>query len=131
MEESFWSQFKWGLVLGGQGFARKVRARIEAGRESGGRRALRERETWAEVVRAAENARGERWEESAGRHGDPGLAMALYVARRCSGLTLRALGEGAGGMDYTAVSMAVKRFELRLRKEEALRRMSDRLSQEP
>jgi len=56
--------------------------------------------------------------------------MALYVARRCTGLTLRALGEAAGGMDYTAVSMAVKRFEERLARDEALRRMVERLLRE-
>jgi REP element-mobilizing transposase RayT len=127
LEESFWSQLKWSLVLGGASFARKVKARLEAGPESWGRRALRGRKKWSEVVRALEQARGERWAEFAGRHGDPGLAMALYVARRRTGLTLRALGEAAGGMDYTAVSMAIKRFEQRLTKEKALRRMTERL----
>lgn len=88
---------------------------------------MREGKSWAGVVRAEEEARGEKWEEFAGRHGDAGLAMALYVARRCTGLTLRALGEAAGGMDYTAASMAVKRFEQRLLKEKPLRQMTDRL----
>lgn len=68
--------------------------------------------TWAEVG-AVEAARGERWKEFAGRHGDPGRALALHVAQRCTGLTLGELGEAAGGMDYTAVSMAVKRLEER------------------
>jgi len=72
-------------------------------------------------------ARGERWAEFAGRHGDPGLAMALFVGRRCTGMTLRALGEAAGGMDYTAVSMAIKRFEQRLAKERTLRSLTQRL----
>jgi REP element-mobilizing transposase RayT len=127
LQESFWSQLKWGLVLGGESFARKMRAHLESSRESSGRRALRARKTWAEVVRALEKARGQRWAEFSGRHGDPGLAMALYVARRSTGLTLRALGEAAGGMDYTAVSMASKRFERRLPKEKELRTMTNRL----
>jgi hypothetical protein len=79
------------------------------------------------VVRGLERARGERWAEFAGRHGDPGLAMALYVARRCTGLTLRQLGQEAGGMDYTAVSMAIKRFEQRLGRDRGLCRMTERL----
>ena len=87
---------------------------VAAGRESPGRAAWRERTTWSEVVRSLERARGEPWGEWAGRHGDPGLAMALYVARRRTGLTLRELGEAAGGMDYTAVSMAIKRCGERL-----------------
>lgn len=127
LEESLWSQLKWGLVLGGEGFAQKVRARISANRESSGRRALRRRGSWAEVVRAVEQARREPWEQFAGRHGDAGLAMALYVARRRTGLTLRALGEAAGGMDYTAVGMAIKRFEQRLAGEKALRAMVEPL----
>jgi REP element-mobilizing transposase RayT len=130
LDESFWSQLKWGLVLGGESFACKVRAQIEAKREHSGRRALRGRCSWAEVVRAVEKARGEPWAQFAGRRGDPGLAMALYVARRCTGLTLRALGEAAGGMDYTAVGMAIKRFEQRLAKEKALRGMIERLLEE-
>ena len=67
------------------------------------------------------------WKEFAGRHGDPGLALALYVGRRCTGMTLRALGQAAGGMDYTAVSMAIKRFEQRLPAERKLRHLAQRL----
>ena len=130
LEESLWSSLKWGLVLGGESFARKVRAQVAPVRENNGRRALRGRRTWAEVVRALERARGERWAEFAGRHGDPGLAMALYVARRCTGLTLRELGQQAGGMDYTAVSMAVKRFAQRLGREPTLRKLTGRLLRE-
>ena len=54
----------------------------------------------------------------------------MYAGRRCTGMTLRALGEAAGGMDYTAVSMAVKRFEARLSHDKALRRMVERLLRE-
>jgi len=127
LQESLWSQLKWGLVLGGENFAQKLRRQIPDERESSARRALRERKNWAEVVRAVELARGEKWTEFATRHGDPGLAQALYVARRRTGLTLRALGEAAGGMDYTAVSMAIKRFEQRLAQDKALRQMTERL----
>lgn len=49
---------------------------------------------------------------------------------RCTGLTLRELGEAAGGMDYTAVSMAVKRLEERLGSDKVLRRMAERLLEE-
>ena len=104
LEESMWSGLKWGLVLGGESFAEQIRAQLKTSRESSGRRELRKRRSWREVVRAVEAARGERWEEFAGRHGDPGLALALYVGRRCTGMTLRALGEAAGGMDYAPVA---------------------------
>jgi putative transposase len=126
-QETCWSQLKWGFVLGGESFARKVRGQVAIHRESSGRRALRARKEWSEVVRAVERLRGERWSAFAERHGDPGLALTLYVARRSTGLTLRALGEAAGGMDYTAVSMAIKRFEQKLPRNAALRRMSQKL----
>ena len=82
------------------------------------------------MVRAVERARGERWEAFAARRGDPGLALALYVARRCTGMTLRALGEAAGGMDYNAAGMAISRFERRLAKDGSLRRLTERILNE-
>ncbi len=109
------------MVLGGEEFARQMQKSLKVNRESSGRRGLRGRRSWAEVVRAVEQARGERWEAFAWRRGDPGLALALSVARRCTGLTLRSLGEAAGGMDYNAVGMAIKRLEQRVAKEPALR----------
>ena len=125
-----WSRLRWGLVLGGEGFARKVQETLKVGRESSGRRAVRGRRSWGEVVRAVEQVRGEKWEAFASRRGDPGLALALYVGRRCTGLTLRALGEAAGGMDYNAVGMAISRLERRLSREGPLRRMAERILDE-
>jgi len=130
LEESLWSQLKWGLVLGGQSFAQRVRQQLQIDREHAGRAALRSRWTWDGVVRAVERVRRQRWAQFAQRHGDPGLAMALYVARQRTGLTLRALGQAAGGMDYTAVGNAIKRFEQRLATDRILRRTTDRLLKE-
>jgi len=56
--------------------------------------------------------------------------MALYVARQRTGLTLRALGQAAGGMDYTAVGMAIERFEPRPAANAILRRTTERLLKE-
>ena len=56
-------------------------------------------------------------------HGDPGLATALYVARRGTGLTLRQLGQDAGGIDY----VALKRLEQRLSRDANLRQLANRL----
>ncbi len=130
LEESLWSQLRWGLVLGGERFARKVQEGLKVGRESTGRRAARGRKAWGEVVRAVEKARGEKWKAFARRRGDPGLALTLYVGRRCTGLTLRELGEAAGGMDYNAVGMAISRLERRLSKDSPLRRMAERILSE-
>ncbi len=130
VEEPLWENVKWGLVLGGVRFAEQMRERLKPARESSGRRALRRRRSWAEVVRRVEQARGEGWEAFATRHGDAGLGMALYVARRCTGLSLRELGANAGGMDYSAVGAAIKRFAQRMEKEGTLRVKTTKLLEE-
>ena len=72
-------------------------------------------------MRAVEKTRGDKWEEFANRHGDEGLGMGFYVARRCTGLTLRQLGMSAGSMDYSAVAASIKRFAQRLQRENSVR----------
>jgi hypothetical protein len=46
--------------------------------------------------------------------------LLLWALRRYSGLSLREIGEAVGGMDYTAVSMAIKRFERKSNNQEYL-----------
>ncbi|MBU1693509.1 MAG: hypothetical protein KKC51_06050 [Verrucomicrobia bacterium] len=72
---------------------------------------LRKEVKWEEVVRAVEKTKGESWDAFADRHGDWGRDLALWVARRRAGMTLRNLGVVAGGMDYSAVSEAIRYFE--------------------
>lgn len=54
--------------------------------------------------------------------GDWAKPLLLWALRRYSGMTLKGIGETVGGMDYTAVAMAMKRFETRAEKEPDLRR---------
>ncbi len=77
-----------------------------------------------------ETARGEKWAQFAHRHGDSGLALALSIARRCTGLRLRALGEAVGGMEYKVVSMQIRRFEQRLTKEKSLAKFTHKVLNE-
>lgn len=127
VEESIWEGVRWGMVLGSERYAEQVRGLLAPTRESRGRRMLRVRRSWAEVVEAVERRRGEKWEAFRDRHGDWGRDLVIYVARRECGMTLRELGERAGGMDYTAVSMAGKRLERRLKDDAALRRHASAL----
>ena len=81
------------IAVGADGFANKVKQGLGiVPREWSGKRELRGRKTFAEVVQA--------------------------VARECTGLTLAELGEAAGGMDYAAVSEAVRRVAFRRRPSE-------------
>lgn len=42
--------------------------------------------------------------------------MALWIARTRGGMTLAELGKNIGGVDYSAVSEAIRRFERKQRK---------------
>lgn len=56
------------------------------------------------------------------RHGDSGAAMAMWLARRCTGLTLQEIGDALGGRGYAAVGMAIRRFERRAKQDRAMGR---------
>ena len=109
--ENPWSRLRWGVVLGGEAFAEAVRKGAAVSRETQGRHALRREVRWPEVVKAVEDVHGEAWADFADRYGDWGRDLALWIAHRRSGLTLRELGVHAGGMDYSAVSEAIRTFE--------------------
>lgn len=109
--EDIWSKLKWSAVLGSESFARAMRSKAHVLRETHGRKDLRREVTWEEVVKAVETVKGESWEKFGNRYGDWGRDLALWIARRRAGLTLRELGEQAGGMDYSAVSEAIRQFD--------------------
>ncbi len=73
------------------------------------------------IVAVVEQIKGEAFADFRNRHGDWGLGVVLYLARRCSGMTLSQLGELAGGMAYKAVFAQVKYTEKRLDKDATLR----------
>ena len=103
--------------------------RVGLGRETGAKRALRARVAMGEVIQAVEAVKGESWQQFGTRHGDTGAALAMWAARRCTGLTLCEIGEGTGGRDYAAVGMAIMRLDQRLKHDRSLRTQVDRLSQ--
>jgi hypothetical protein len=83
--------------------------------------ALARHVAWSQIIAALEEAKGERWAEFGGRHGDWGRDAALWLGRRRGRLKLAELGELAGGLDYAAVGQAVSRFGKRLANEAKLR----------
>jgi chromosomal replication initiation ATPase DnaA len=60
-------------------------------------------------------------------HGNGALGTALYLARKHSDKTLRELGGLAGGMQYPAVTMAIRRLAKRLETDKALARKVKRV----
>jgi len=128
-QEDIWSKLRWGTVLGSERFGEEMRKRLKVNRETPGRRRTRERKAWEEVVGAVEKAKGERWDEFRDRHGDWGRDMVLAVARRCTGMTLRELGNRVGDMDYAAVSEAIRHLERRQMPRRDLREARKRVEQ--
>ena len=94
------------------------------GRETAGKRELRRRITIEGVFRAVAKVKGGEWSEVLGKRGDWGIPLARWLARRYCGLTLREIGEAAGGMDYAAASIALKRFESKLETDRELKKAS-------
>lgn len=63
------------------------------------------------------------------RH-DWGRDLALWAGRRYSGRILGEIGEKVGGLDYTAVSMAIKRLEAKAQEDRVIRSALKRLKKE-
>jgi REP element-mobilizing transposase RayT len=115
-----------GFALGTEAFRSRIRQIGKGGREVSGTPKLRARVSFGDVVGAVERLRGEKASEFMDRRGDWGRPLVLWAARRYTGLTLREIGEAAGGMDYTAVAMAIRRFEDKSRTDTQLQRLMAR-----
>ena len=71
---------------------------------------------------------GTEWELAKEAHGSGALAAALYVSRHYSDHSLRELGRSVGGMQYPAVTMAIRRFEKRLAMDKTVVKRVNRVS---
>jgi hypothetical protein len=102
-------------------------------KEQTGRRQFARTTSLEQIVALVESKRGMKWGAFSERHGDWGRDLVLYLARKRSGLTLRQISDGLGGLDYRAAAKAVQRFEAtllsdrerRLLAEQCLSEMSD------
>ena len=110
------------LVLGGKDFVARVRKMLAGDRNE--QKSLREMEKppvdWERIISAIEKLWEEPWKEVSGRHGDPGRELAMLIARRYAGMSLREIGKAVGGLKYPAVSEAVRRTSARLETDRAL-----------
>jgi len=123
VEASSGEAFRDALAIGSAAFAQRVKALGKAaglGRETVGKRQVAARVRLEAIVRAVEQVKGEPWDSFCARYGDPGAALVMRLARRYTGLTLREIGAAVGGLDYAAVSMAIKRQQQRVPRDAAL-----------
>ena len=120
-KEEYRSRIRWGLVLGGERFARKVRGKVRLCWETAGRKELARRRSFEEIVGIVEQMKGESWSVFRDRYGDWGRDVVLWAGRKYGGMTLKQLGTASGGMDYVAAAAAVRRIAERSRAESRLR----------
>jgi putative transposase len=116
------------FALGGEAFRAEIRKLVKGGREIVEPTGLASRPTWPEFVRKVERVMDEKAESFMNRRGSFGKPLLLWLARRYGGMTLREAGAAAGGMDYTAVAMSIKRLELRARGDAKLRKLQEVLA---
>jgi REP element-mobilizing transposase RayT len=117
------------FALGSESFRAQVRKLARHGREAAEPRRLARRLTWEEVLERVASVTREEPDVYMRQRGQPGRALALWAARRFGGMTLSETGKAAGGLDYTAVAMAVKRLEQRVDQDRRWRDLMRQLQQ--
>lgn len=123
LPECPWDDLVGSVVLGGQEeLAKLMRGWRGDRREVAGAGGLRGRASFDEIRAVVAAIKDERWEAFADRRGDWGRDLALYLGREEGGMRLRELGEAVGGMDYSAVSVAIRRLCERMARDKVLRR---------
>jgi len=131
-EESLWGRFRQTVAVGSEAFAEQVRraARGKTVREWSGRGKLAEPAKWEAVVAAVEREFGMPWRSVCEAYGNGGRELAFRLGHRLCGLTLRELGSRAGGVDYSAVSVALRIFGRKMEKDRVLRKLCRRVEEE-
>lgn len=104
------------FAFGTETFKRQIHAvGREQGREIAGRRELKPRASFEKMVKIAEKITGERLATSLRRRGSTIKPLAMWAGRKLCGMTLQEVGRHLDGMDYNAVSMALRRWEAKLK----------------
>jgi len=129
--EGKYAEWRGRLIIGTQRFLERTGAMLKGEyREQPQRKQLEHWKQFEEVAGVVAEAKGERWEQFCNRHGDWGRDMALLLGRRYSGMSLKELGSKAGGLDYGAVSEAIRRMERRIKSDRKLNELYGRCRHE-
>lgn len=119
---TLWDGLRVGVVLGVGKFAQRMLA-VVTGEEKlvpRVRKAARARPNLAIVVRAVEDAKGERLSGFKERQGDWGRDAVLWLGQEAAGSKLKELAQWAGGLDESSVSVAIARLRRRAQKDKKL-----------
>ena len=121
VSEPFQEKLKTGMALGTEKFLRKIRALCKAGRETSGKKVLRQRVDFDELVKSVEKLKKEKYDKITSMRNDWGKPLIMWGARMFCGMTLREIGDRIGNLDYGAVAMTIRRFEKKSKKDQFLR----------
>jgi len=112
------------VLLGRPEFVAQMRKRLrgDQDQQTGLRRASKDALTWTQIVQAVTKTWDRPWEELLHARGCGARETALFLGRTRARLTLKELGSLSGGLHHNAVSIAVRRFSLRLQKDRPLQR---------
>jgi REP element-mobilizing transposase RayT len=113
------------FAVGSAEFVERARTLAKTGREVVESAGFRKRVSWADLVRCVEEVTSEPLAAAVKRRGSVCRGLLLWAARRYGRMTLREIGEATGGVDYTAVSMAIKRFEDRAKQDPSVQVLMD------
>ena len=118
------------MLLGPREFVERMKKLLEGDHreQTGIRKAKEGNLNWETITSAISEVWGQDWEVLRAGYGTGALAAALYFGRNYSDRTLRELGQLAGGMQYPAVTMAIRRFGKRLESDKSLAKKVKRLN---
>ena len=116
------------VALGNAAFLDALKRRFgkRKHRENVGRRKLAQKLSLETILSAVEEVKKEPRENWLRRHGDEGKWLVLLLARHRAGQTLRELGDALGGLDYSAVSVGIRRYQKKLKDQPQARRIYKR-----
>ena len=121
--ETDWkAQVKYTVFLGSAEFVAQMRKLLRGDRDqqTGVRRGALEALTWTQIVQAVSNVWNEPWEELLSARGTGARQTALFIGRIRGRLSLKELGQLAGGIHHNAVGIAIRRFTQRLQSDRTL-----------
>ena len=121
-EDSWKESVKASVLHGPEKFVMAMLQELNGDRRE--QRGIREKERlgleWPKIIGAIATVWKEPWEVICVQRGNGALGLAYYLGQRHAGITLRELGRHVGEVEYPAVSLAIARFEKRLKTDRSL-----------
>jgi hypothetical protein len=124
MEEGWKESIQASVLHGTEKFVAGMLKELKGDRRE--QTGMREKERlsleWSRIVAAIAKVWKAPWEVVSRQRGNGAVGLAYYLGPRHAGMTLRRLGKYMGEVEYPAVSVAIARFQNRLKTERSLQR---------